>query len=475
LDWLGLPLPSSLDGVSLRPLLLDPEADLELEAYIESQYAALQFGWAPLSGLRSKGYKFVDAPRQELYDLTADPGETRNLADERPDLVERFQSNLEALRTERPRETQRNFPDPETVERLRALGYVTSSLSSPSVRDAALADPKDKIGLFNRLDEAREARNKHDADGALEILAGVIEEDPEVTLAHLMVGNIRLGKGEFQEAEQAFRSVIELDDGNTEGLFGLALAHKGLGSYREAAQELERLLELDPNQVRAIHELAEVHLAMGQGERAERLLSELDPEDQDVTVKLTLANSLLAQERRQEAIAILNAIEQSRPEEEQALLFLGNLYFEIDDEERAVAVYQRAVRVAASPGARSDRREAEVFNVVGHRLARHGDLPSAALAFQKAIQRDTSLAAGHSNLGIVFARMKQFGDAEKAFLQAIENDPAFAEAYYNLGNLYIETENIDQAIQMFRRALAIRPEYARARAKLEQLLAGRPE
>ncbi len=122
-----------MDGVSLRPLLLDPDGDLELVAYIESQYPHLQFGWAPLSGLRNGRYKFVDAPRRELYDLSVDPEETRNLAKDKPSLVEELASKLEMIRARTPSEKREpHLPDPETVERLRALGYVTSVTGAPA-------------------------------------------------------------------------------------------------------------------------------------------------------------------------------------------------------------------------------------------------------------------------------------------------------------------------------------------------------
>ena len=52
----------------------------EVYAYGESMAPDLQFGWSALHALRSPRYKFIDAPRPELYDLAADPGETTNIA-----------------------------------------------------------------------------------------------------------------------------------------------------------------------------------------------------------------------------------------------------------------------------------------------------------------------------------------------------------------------------------------------------------
>ncbi len=289
-----------------------------------------------------------------------------------------------------------------------------------------------------------------------------------------MKGNIHLERGEFQEAEPAFRSVMQIDGQNVEGLFGLALAHKGLGRYSEAIKALERCLELEPNMTMAIHELAEVLLVTGKAHQAEQLLLELSPEEQDLKMKLTLANSRLVQGKTREAFLILNDVEKLSTAEEQVLLFLGDLFLEAREEERALAAYRRAVRVASSPGARPVQEEAEVFNVVGHLLARHGDLDSSAMAFRKAVHRDPSFAAGHNNLGIVLARMEHFEEAEAAFLQAIDNHSGFAEAHYNLGNLYLQMGKIERSIQMFRRALSIRPDYARARAKLAKALSLMP-
>ena len=78
LALLGLP-PSSGDGMSLAPLLAG--GTLAARAlYAESFAPLLDFGWSPLRTLREAGRKYIAAPRPELYDLDADPGETRDLS-----------------------------------------------------------------------------------------------------------------------------------------------------------------------------------------------------------------------------------------------------------------------------------------------------------------------------------------------------------------------------------------------------------
>jgi tetratricopeptide (TPR) repeat protein len=471
LDLLEMPTPGVLDGVSLRPLLLDPDHNLQLTAYIETQYPRLQFGWAPLSGLRNEQYKYVNAPRPELYDLMVDPHETRNLVDEQPDLAEKFLNDLKNIRSQAdPTNPEAPLPDRETVARLRSLGYVTSAVdteTSTSIDD--LEDPKDKIDVVNRLNDARVARREGDSARALELLVEVLEDDPDVMLAHLTLGNIHLDDGEADKATASFKKVLARNQDNLEALLGFARADKMQGRYRESAEKLERCLVLDPTFAVAAQTLAEVRLALGQGQEAEALMSRLpsNGRQSDVSNDLLLANSLLAQRKNDEAIEILRRIEQRGSRDEDVLLSLGSLYLKAGQEERGIATYRLAVK---APLDEPNREQAELFNAIGHLLARHGDLSSAALAFQKAVRQDPSLASGHNNLGIVLARINRFEEAERAFQQAIDKAPDFAEAHYNLGSLYLQTQRIELAITCLRQALALKPDYDKARSKLEQAL-----
>ena len=91
LDLLRLPLPA-LDGTSLVDVMRG-HGGPELEAYAESLYPE-RHGWAPLFSLRSDRFKFIDAPRPELYDLRLDPFEERNIVGQRQSLVAALQARL---------------------------------------------------------------------------------------------------------------------------------------------------------------------------------------------------------------------------------------------------------------------------------------------------------------------------------------------------------------------------------------------
>jgi choline-sulfatase len=152
LALLGVPAPP-MDGVSLTGLMKGKERALNLAVYSESQYPR-RLGWSPLRGLRDGRFKFIDAPRPELYDLEHDPYELRNLYNEQPELAQVLAKRLAAF--DRPGREADNpaTPDPQLARRLGSLGYVAASATPWGAADAERApDPKDCIVLYRGRQE----------------------------------------------------------------------------------------------------------------------------------------------------------------------------------------------------------------------------------------------------------------------------------------------------------------------------------
>lgn len=465
LDLLGIESPTSVVGSSLLPLFDGSDSEPNLTAYIESHYARLHFGWAPLRGLRDSRYKFVEAPRGELYDLMEDPEETRNLHDEQPELVRQYEEKLQEYEREPPSLAQSaDVIDVETERRLRALGYVTSSTTVPSSADdwQNLADPKDKIGVFNSVTEATTLNLMGNFDGAVEVLSLVLKEDPDVMLAHTILGNLYLQRGAYREASSVFDAALEREARNFNAAYGLALAYKGLGQLARAESGFQKCLEIEPGRVRAVFQLAEIQMALGRPRDAERLLREHLESHPDTSLYLTLADALLAQNQGQGAFQILEEAATNDPDDASVQLSLGNLLMGEGDVEGALRAFQKAEDVAP--------RDAHVQNAIGNALARMGRDQDALSVFQSAVELDPSFAPAHNNLGIALARAGRYPEAEAAFQLAIDTDSDYAEAHNNLGFLYLQAGAGDKAVPLFRRALALRPDYPQARANLEAAL-----
>ena len=76
LELADAPAPPKNDGESLQPYFVG-KGEAARPAFGETDYP-LRFGWAPLRSVRSDGFKFIEAPRPELYDLQLDAGELRD-------------------------------------------------------------------------------------------------------------------------------------------------------------------------------------------------------------------------------------------------------------------------------------------------------------------------------------------------------------------------------------------------------------
>jgi arylsulfatase A-like enzyme len=151
LDLLGETAARAVDGQTLVPLIAGGARESRLDVYSESRYGLDRFGWSPLSALREGRFKVILAPRPELYDLEADPHESVNLYQQRPDLAASMAGRLQTLaRSVEPSAASAPL-DAETRARLASLGYVAASAPASGNLTPTLADPKDRIDLYKQL------------------------------------------------------------------------------------------------------------------------------------------------------------------------------------------------------------------------------------------------------------------------------------------------------------------------------------
>ena len=96
LDVLKIGVPASLQGESLLPLI-KKKYSKGFDSYAETYFPLLSNGWAPLKAVSTERYKFIKAPKPELYDLLADPHELENIIKERPGIAKEMEDKLEKL------------------------------------------------------------------------------------------------------------------------------------------------------------------------------------------------------------------------------------------------------------------------------------------------------------------------------------------------------------------------------------------
>ncbi len=282
LEAAGLEPLQGIQGISLMPWILarEPRAMAGREIYMESLHGSRRYGWAPLRGMLDWPWKYIEAPRPELYDLVADHGETRNLYDEPRGAG--LRAKLQAA-TGGAIETQREPIGEQDLARLESLGYVGSSAAPATgdhFADTSRPDPKDRITILLLLEEGLTAlASGRDAE-AEKKLTRALSTDPGNLVALNNLGILAMGRGDAKEAEALFRRGLAVDPSSEklENDLGLALSRQG--RHREAVEAYRRALDARPTFAAARFNLA---IALHRlGRRAEalqqlRMVEEQDP------------------------------------------------------------------------------------------------------------------------------------------------------------------------------------------------------
>ncbi|HEX7704860.1 MAG TPA: sulfatase-like hydrolase/transferase, partial [Thermoanaerobaculia bacterium] len=213
------------DGLPGRSLL--ESQDPSRAVYSETLLPRLHFGWSDLASLVKGNYHLIRAPRPELYDMAADPGEKTSILDSQ-------RRQYAAMRDELSRfEAAVQAPSPvsqEEADKLAALGYL-GSMRAEAGDD--LPDPKDRIGDLEQMRRGAAAEREGREADALALYRAVLEVNPRFTDAWIRLAALFEKQGEIAAAEEAYRRAI---DTSPELASGLALS---VGTLQYRAGKLD--------------------------------------------------------------------------------------------------------------------------------------------------------------------------------------------------------------------------------------------
>ena len=239
LDALGQAPPSDLPGRSLLTSAAGEAATAS--SYFESLSASLNQGWAPLHGLFDGRLKYIDLPLPELYDLSTDPRELRNLVAVEPQALDRLKAGLARERAN-DRGSKRGQEDAATLEKLRALGYLAASNAAPARdRYTAADDPKNLIEIDERNRQVVTLFNQGGVhlDEAIELVRKNLSERPDMSGANLQLAYLERLRGNLEGAVAAARRAVALKPMDSEAVALLGTYLTEWGRPKEALTYLE--------------------------------------------------------------------------------------------------------------------------------------------------------------------------------------------------------------------------------------------
>jgi arylsulfatase A-like enzyme/Tfp pilus assembly protein PilF len=396
LDLTGLKTTALLQGVSLRNDLEGRKpSNARRTLYCESLHPS-QFECSPLNGVVEGAWKYIRAPRQELYDLTKDPEENENVVESKPQVAERLRERLEEMLKEMESAVparERSAADPDAASRLRSLGYIGGDTAPNSTFDPALEDPKDFLPTYERLELANANRNANRTLEAEKEVNDILSQRPGLIPAHRMLAEIANQAHRPAEAAEHYAKIVEIltkavnptkpvpefrGDLPT-AHFSLAFALRELGKDGEAIAHFEKALALRPDYVEALNSLG-----------------------------LTLVHA----GRLEEAIHRYEQALKIKPDYVQTHNNLGNVLERTGRHAQAIEHYEQALRI------QPDFMDAH-FNLA-LALEAAGQLDEAIGHFEQAAKLKPDSINALDRLAMAYADARRFDDAISTAQAAVE-------------------------------------------------------
>ena len=450
-----------LQGRSLLTTLGDPaetpgDDGSDPAVYAESFYPLLHYGWAPLRSLRSTSHKYIEAPNPELFDLAADPRESRNLASDQQGTARRMARSLLALADrldEGASAAAAPDMDAQTLAQLQALGY----LAGPGQADARAydpslprTDPKDKVHLHRRLMVAQGLVGDDKQAEAAELLHKALAEDPNLLDAHELLGNMELKAERPEAAAGHFESALALDDRHKPSLFGLATSHKQMGRIDDALLGYRRLLDIAGQDAKATLAIADIKVARGDLDAAEEILERAAQPGAQALLFNRLGEVQTLAGRSSEARRNLETAISSNPRLSQPHFNLAVLFEQAGDSDRATTQYEQAIEKAP----KHYKAQFNLALLVG----RLGDAGRQRELLEQAIASKPDFAIGHFFLGKSLMAGNQLERAEGVTRAGLEILAESQLGWFVLADILNRRGRREEAGRALARARSASPE-----------------
>jgi len=265
LEMIGVDPDKEVQGRSLIPAMAGKASEGEWWNYCETHSPTHNL-CAPLYGIYSREWKYVEAPKPELYHLAVDPGETRNLIHSHPEKANELSRRLAALLPEavsEPREL-----DEETREKLEAIGYVHERPPSGGGGANEPVDPKDQLPCIDGLHKAVLYFTYGELDSSLAVLQELVETCPGQVRVYDNIGNLQIRLELYDDLIRQFTPVTAIYPHYAKGCFWIGMAYMRKDRLEESLTWFRRAVDRDPGDHSSRYNIGLVLGKMGEPEEA---------------------------------------------------------------------------------------------------------------------------------------------------------------------------------------------------------------
>jgi arylsulfatase A-like enzyme/Tfp pilus assembly protein PilF len=350
LDMLSIPAGRQVQGTSLLPFA-GKGKKTDLSSYLETYFPRENYGWSELVGLVDGDWKYIKAPREELYNLKSDPGETKNVLGREPKVAADMRAELVDLiaRDSSEIESEKRALSAAENEKLRSLGYVGYSTETSS---GPLPDPKDMTGELEMNQEAEQLELAGNYSEAAKIYEAILKLRPGAPTSYINLALVQAKMSQFEAAVGVLEQGVSRIPGSEMLMARLAHTYMVMGRLKKALDAWQALLVIDPRYFDALLASGWILDFMGKGEEArayfERAL-EVEPENRFLrkyyAMNLGKGGDLKA------AISVYERLAQDYPDDYEVFQDLGTAYGYAGDLSRAIDSLKKAISLHPTPSA----------------------------------------------------------------------------------------------------------------------------
>ena len=267
-----------------------------------------------------------------------------------------------------------------------------------------------------------------------------------------------LVKGEMENSEKIFRSVLIIFPENERAI-------KGLQKIQQLGTAIKPSNLTPPNdKLKEIIGMYKEGLFWEVIQKTEEILIYSEP---NILLLNLVSAAHVGLKNFDQAMENYNKILAINPQDAMAYFNIGTIFSENKEFDAAIENYQNCLKV--------NPNHAEAYDSMGNALKAQGNLTSAIEKFSQAINLKPNFAQAHYNLGVVLLEKGKFLLSIESCEKAVKIKPDYFKAHLTLGNALRQSGELDSAIDSYKQTLKIKPDYADAHFNMGNALKDKGE
>lgn len=317
--------------------------------------------------------------------------------------------------------------------------------------------------------KARQADGLPPLDGttiadAIKLLASLLGKHPEMTAAHLTLGNVYANEQRFREAADEYRVVVREDPADTVALAAEVKALVDVSDYTDALAPAHDYVRRKPDDPSGHVLLGMVYRGQGEYQDAEPELAigaARAPDDFEAQYQLGFVLAKLGKTQR--ALPQLRKAVALNPGDKSAQFQLAAVLRALGQNDEAVKIVEQFRRTT---DVEFQNSQLTSDGIKANDLLQAGKPAEAAQIYRHMLEQKPDSAWTAYNLALALEAMQDQKGAEDALRRAIDIDPKAAKIRAELGQLKLDDGETESAQEWLQSALDLEPQLAEARGNL---------